>query len=176
MIWRWRIDQTNDTRRALSPPCASQALDMRELDAETLAKYACLWDGSDPGWVVHGHYQDQAAVRILLPEHGVDPHFLKTLRGLFPDIAHEPPAALHARLIATGCFDCGILESPDFHDLQRKCAKAGLRMEMNDRSLILHRLVNERRQSTLHLEEDALAFLLGEEALRRGVPSRHSTN
>jgi hypothetical protein len=56
---------------------------MRELDTETLAKYAYLWDGSDPGWVVCGHYQDQAAVRILLPEQGIDSHFLKILRSLF---------------------------------------------------------------------------------------------
>lgn len=149
---------------------------MRELDAETLAKYAHLWDGSDPGWVVHGHYQHQQAVRILLPEQGVDSHFLKTLRNVLPEIAHESPAMLRARLIAADCFDCGILESRDVHDLRQKCAKAGLRMESRDRSLIRHRLVNERRDSTLHIEDEALAFMLGEEALRRGVPLRHSTN
>lgn len=149
---------------------------MRELDAETLAKYAYLWDGSDPGWVVHGHYQDQATVRILLPEQGIDAYFLKTLRSLFPDIAHESPAALRARLEMTGCFDCGILESRDAHDLGQKCAKVGLRMESQDRSMIRHRIVNVRRNSTLHIEDDVLAFMLGEEALRRGVPSRHSTN
>jgi hypothetical protein len=176
MIWRWRIDPSNDAMRAPNPPRASRALDMRELDAETLAKYAYLWDGSDPGWVVRGHYQHQQAVRILLPEQGVDSHFLKTLRGLLPGMAHESPGSLRARLIATGCLDCGILESRDVHDLRQKCAKAGLRMETRDRSLIRHWLVNERRNSTLHIEDDALVFMLGEEALRRGVPSRHSTN
>lgn len=149
---------------------------MADIDDETLSQFAYLWDGSDPGWVVHGHYQHQSAVRILLPEHGIDLHFLKTLRKLFPDIAHESPGELRARLDMAGCFDCGIMESRDVHALQRKCAEAGIIMASEDRSLITHRLVNERRNTALPIEDAALAFLLGEEALRRGLPSRHSTN
>jgi hypothetical protein len=149
---------------------------MSELDADALSEYAYLWDGSDPGWAVHSHYHHQEAVRILLPENGVDLHFVKTLRSLSPDIAHEPPAALRDRLEIAGCFDCGIMESRDAYALRRKCAEAGIIMASEGCSLVIHRLVNERRNSALLIEDEALAFALGEEALRRGVPSRHSTN
>jgi hypothetical protein len=69
---------------------------MSELDADALSEYAYLWDGSDPGWAVHSHFHHQEAVRILLPENGADLHFVKTLRNVLPEIAHEsPPCSAH---------------------------------------------------------------------------------
>lgn len=149
---------------------------MRELDAETLAKYAYLWDGSDPGWVVMIHIQNQSSIRILAPDDGADARFMKTLRSVVPDLAHENPHSLRARINAAGGYDCGVMDGLVAYELRRKLVAAGLRISSEDRTRISHLFVNEHRNSALIIEDDGLACLIGAEAVLRGMPSRHSTN
>lgn len=148
---------------------------MSDPDAELFSKYAYLWDGSDPGWAVDEHIENRSHVRILLPENGIDARFLNALRRMFPQLAHDAPPALRSRLEATGGFDCGTMDNTNAYALRRKCLAAGLRFDSEDRTLIRHFFINERRNAVLFIDDAMLAIRVGAEAIRRGLPSRIST-
>lgn len=142
---------------------------------DDVARFHRLWDGSEPGWVVHVHHEDAATIWIPIPAEGITPTFFKAVRSLLSGFSAMSTSEFRARLNADGGIATGVLDGMDAEYIYRKGLAAGLALERHDRSLKFYRIFNERTNCTLQIQDDELRCLVAEEAIRRGVRIREST-
>lgn len=59
-----------------------------------LQRFAFLWDGSEPGWVVAEHGESRVRMTVVFAPGKPTLAHLATLRGLVPELARRPVAGL----------------------------------------------------------------------------------
>lgn len=140
-----------------------------------VARFDHLWNGSEPGWVVHVHHDDSATIWIPIPAEGITPAFFKAIRSVLPQYAAMSTSELRTRLVADGGIETDVLDGHDAYDLHLACIRAGLDAERRVRATTSYRLINEATNIAKIIEDDDLNRRVAEEAIRRGLKVREST-
>lgn len=142
---------------------------------ENVEPFARLWNGSEPGWTVHVHREHAATVWVPIPGGELSPSSFRALRALFSEHWAMSTSEFRERLMALGGIESNILDGIDAEDLHQQCGRAGFEAEKRDLSRTFYRLINERTNVSLSIDDDDLNTRVAEEAIRRGLPRREST-
>jgi hypothetical protein len=143
--------------------------------SEDVARFARLWNGSEPGWTVHVHHEHAATVWVPIQANELSPSLFKTMRVLFSEHSAISTSEFRTRIFAVGGLESNRRDGIDALHLHAQCIRAGLTAERRDRSRTFYRLTNERTNTTLSIENEELHQQVAEEAIRRGRPKREST-
>jgi hypothetical protein len=137
--------------------------------------FSQVWNGSDPGWVVVRHVEDREVLQVVFASGTPSPHEMRSLRAVVPALSARPAAEVSASLKGKSEFSLGELESGVARKLRAKCEALGLRVASQGYQVVSHSLVNELSKARLLIEEAAIQQAVVNEAIRQGVPVRHST-
>jgi hypothetical protein len=134
-----------------------------------------LWNGLEPGWVVVRHTEDRARLRVMFSESGPTISEVKSLRAVIPSLAEKSAAMVLASLKEGTEFDLGDFESSAARRLRMECQAQGLRVADQEYQTVHHSLINELSKTFLLIEDTETNEAVAEEAIKRGLPVRHST-
>jgi xanthine/CO dehydrogenase XdhC/CoxF family maturation factor len=141
---------------------------------ESIEKFSSLWDGSEPGWVVVHHSEDREVLHVVFADGGPSVSEVKALRSVVPDLAERAAAEVLALLRGKTEFGLGEFESSSAKVLCKQCKALGLRVASRGYEAISFSLINERSKACLLIEDSATSRDVAEEAMKRGLPIRHS--
>lgn len=142
---------------------------------DDVARFDHLWNGSEPGWVVHVHHDDSATIWIPIPVEGITPAFFKAVRSLLSGFSAMSTSEFRALLLANGGIETDRLDGYDAYDLHLTCIRAGLDAERRVRETASYSLINEATNIVKIIEDHELNRRVAEEAIRRGLKVREST-
>ena len=91
-----------------------------------------------------------------------------------PDLAERAAAEVLALLRGKTEFGLGEFESSSAKVLCKQCKALGLRVASRGYEAISFSLINERSKACLLIEDSATSRDVAEEAMKRGLPIRHS--
>jgi len=140
-----------------------------------LKTYSRLWDGSEPGWTVVRHTEDRERITVVFAQHGATVADVKALRTVIPDRQAKPASVALAELKGRAELSLGDFESQAARALRERCEAVGLRVVCSPHQTARHSLVNERSKRFLLIEDESLSQAVAEEAIKHGLPIRHST-
>ena len=140
-----------------------------------LKSYSRLWDGTEPGWTVVRHTEDRERLTVVFSQGGPTVAEMKALRSVDPALQAKPAAALMAELKGLAALCLGEFESRSARERRQRCDAAGLRIVCDGYQAVNHCLINEQTHMFLLIEDHLIGERVAEEALRQGLPLRHST-
>jgi len=140
-----------------------------------LKAYSRLWDGSEPGWTVVRHTEDRERISVVFAQAGPTIADLKALRTIVPDLQAKTASAALADLKGHAEVLLGEFESQAARVLRKRCESAGLRVVSIPHRTTRDSLVNEQSKRLLLIEDGSLSQAVAQEALKQGLPLRHST-
>ncbi|MBC3919083.1 hypothetical protein H8L32_16450 [Undibacterium sp. CY18W] len=132
-----------------------------------------VWNGTEPGWVVHCHIRNLQCLEIVFTDTGPTLTDIKALRVVVPGFADKPPGEILALLRKAKRFPLGEHESSYARKLIQLCVAHGLQVDSNGGQLVLYRLVNQISKRDLMINDD-ISCLVAEEAIRQGLRVIHS--
>ena len=142
---------------------------------DDVARFDHLWNGSEPGWVVHVHHDDSATIWIPIPAEGITPAFFNAVRSVLPGYSAMSTSEFRARLLGNGGIETDRLAGHDAYALHRTCIRAGLDAERRVCATTSYLLIHEEMKIARIIEDDDLNRRVAEEAIRRGLDVREST-
>jgi hypothetical protein len=142
---------------------------------DDLAQFAHVWNGSEPGWVVHVHHDDSATIWIPILAEGITPAFFKAVRSVLSGYSAMSTSEFRARLLADGGIETERLDGYDACDLHLTSIRAGLDAERRVCATTSYLLIHEEMKIAKIIEDDDLNRRVAEEAIRRGLEVREST-
>ena len=143
---------------------------------KTSEDFSRLWNGSEPGWVVVRHTEDRERLQVVFANNGgpTVPE-VKALRSVIPALAKQSASEVLANLRGTSELSLGEHESSAARKLRSQCEELGLRVNGQAHQAVSHSLINELLKVYLVIEDAATCSAIAEEAIKRGLPIRHST-
>ncbi|UOV09001.1 hypothetical protein MUU77_01385 [Pseudoxanthomonas sp. F37] len=138
-----------------------------------LSDFKYIWDGTDPGWVVHRRTEDREHLSIVFPD-GADLLDLKAMRAVLPELAAASAVDVMA-LNGALSFDLGEHESSIARRLKELCASRQLTIRSEAQQFVRYGVVNELRRVYCIIEDNELNRAVAEHAIHQGVPVREST-
>lgn len=150
-----------------APPLINQSMDLKA--------YSRLWDGSEPGWTVVRHTMDRERISVVFTQAGPTIADIKALRTVVPDLQAKTASAALADLKGRTEVLLGEFESRVARVLRKRCESAGLRVVSSPNPTTSDSLINEQSKMFLLIEDSSLSQAVAQEALRQGLPLRHST-
>ncbi|MGN6151358.1 MAG: hypothetical protein ACTHOH_05020 [Lysobacteraceae bacterium] len=142
---------------------------------DDLAQFARVWNGSEPGWVVHVHHDDSATIWIPIPAEGITPAFFKAVRSVLPGYSVMSTSEFRARLLANGGIETERLDGYNAYDHHLRFIRAVHDAERRVRATTSCLLIHEEMKIAKIIEDDDLNRRVAEEAIRRGLEVREST-
>ncbi|MBB5205378.1 hypothetical protein HNQ51_002697 [Inhella inkyongensis] len=136
--------------------------------------YSRLWDGSEPGWVVVRHTEDREALHVVFSRSGPTMFEIKALRSVIPTLAEKRAIEVLASFKGMLEFSVGEFESSAARKLRRQFETAGLQVASKAYRVVSHSLINELSKVYLLIEDAAKSEEVAEEAIKQGLPIRHS--
>jgi hypothetical protein len=138
------------------------------------ASYEHLWNGAETGWVVHRHLESRVEVTVVFGEQGASMQDVRALRSAVPQYGAQ--SAMGALLSIRGkkSLVLGDFESREARELKQQCESMGLRIHGRGYQLTSDSLINETTRMHLLIEDEAVQRIVVQEALRHGLPLRHS--
>ena len=121
-----------------------------QIAASETNPHSCPWDSGQSGWAY------------------VKPSHLKLFYG-------DDKAAALADLKGRAEVMLGEFESRVARVLRKRCESAGLRVVSSPNPTTSDSLINEQSKMFLLIEDSSLSQAVAQEALRQGLPLRHST-
>lgn len=140
----------------------------------TTENFSRLWNGSEPGWVVVRQTEDREVLQVIFPSSTPTLLEVKALRAVLPALSEKPAADVLLALKGMSAFSLGELESSAARKLRKQCEKLGLQVVSQGYQAVSHSLINELSKVYLHIEDAATSQAVAEEAIKRGLPVRHS--
>ena len=140
-----------------------------------IENFTRLWSGSEPGWVVVRHTEDRELLEVVFHSSTASLQEVKALRTVVPALSEKPAAEVMAALKGKAKFSLGELESNAARSLRKQCETLGLRVVGQSYQAVSHSLINELSKAYLLIEDAATNQLVAEEAIKQGLPLRHST-
>lgn len=168
------IDTEPKTQKAASLPldCGPFIFTLGRMT--TAEGFSHLWNGSEPGWVVVRHTEDREKLRVLFSKNGPTISEVKSLRTVIAVLGEKPAAEVLATLKGLPEFGLGELESSAARKLRTQCEARGLRVATQAYQVVSHSLINELSKVFLLIEDSATNEAVAEEAIKQGLPVRHS--
>lgn len=140
-----------------------------------LNAYSRLWDGSEPGWTVVRRTEDRERISIVFAQDGPTIADIKALRTVVPDLQAKTASAALADLKGHAEVLLGEFESQAARVLRKRCESAGLRVVSSPHRTTRDSLINEQLKKFLLIEDGPLSQAVAKEAIKQGLPLRHST-
>lgn len=140
-----------------------------------LKNYSRLWDGSEPGWTVVRHTEDRERITVVFAQEGATVAEMKALRSVDPSLQAKPAVTVLAELKGQTELSLGEFESRAARELRKRCETAGLRVVFSPCQAVNHCLINEQTKIFFLIEDHSIGEMVAEEAIRQGLPVRHST-
>ena len=137
--------------------------------------YARLWNGNEPGWVVVRHTEDRVKLHVEFSDDGPTIQELKALRLAVPRLAQQAATEVLRAVKGKPVYFLGELESGAARKLREQCESLGLRVAAHGHTATCYNLVNEQTNRFLLIEDSATLQAVAEEAIKQGLPVRHST-
>ena len=137
--------------------------------------FSRLWNGTEPGWVVVRHVEDRETLAVHFTSCTPSIPEVKALRTVAPARLGNPAAEVLASLKGKSVFSLGELESNAARRLREQCEAVGLQVVGQGHQAVRYRIINELTKVALLIENAATNRAVAEEAIKRGVPVRHST-
>ena len=141
---------------------------------KTVENFSHLWNGAEPGWVVVRHMEDREKLQVLFAISGPTLSEVKALRAVAPAFKDKPSGEVFAQLKGLPEFSLGEFESTAARKLRAQCEAHNLHVVSHAYQATSHSLINELSKIFLLIEDDAMSGAVTEEAIRQGLPIRHS--
>lgn len=139
----------------------------------SIERYSYLWDGSEPGWVLHRLNHQVVSLTLLFERSEPSVCEMKAIRLSVPAYHEMSVSPAVAELRGKRSINLGEFESREARQIAEACRKQGLAVHEDtvDKSGFL--MCNEKTNMCLLIEDDRLSEAVKDEALRRGIPVRH---
>ena len=138
-----------------------------------LSSFKYIWDGTDPGWVVHRHTEDREHLSVVFPE-GAELRDLKAMRAVLPELAAASAADVMA-LRGALSVDLGEHESAIARQLKELRTSQQLTIRSEAQRFVRYGILNELRRVYCIIEDNELNRAVAEHAIHQEVPVREST-
>ena len=135
-----------------------------------------FWNGSDPGWVVLRHIENQVSTSIEFGATGPSARDIQALR-LCVDRYRDLPASVALRELANvHVLDLGTQESTSARKLLLRLEAEGLRVIQRGEQVVSDIMFNELTNMAAVIEDELVARQVIQDALANGVVVRHVEN
>lgn len=140
-----------------------------------LKAYSHLWDGSEPGWTVVRHTEDRERLSVVFAQDGATIADIKALRTVVPELKAKAASAALAELKGHSELLLGEFESRIARAVRERCETLGLRVVSSPHRTVRDSLISEQSKRFLLIEDGSVSQAVAQEAIRQGLPLRHST-
>lgn len=151
-----------------APPLSNEYMNLKA--------YSRLWDGSEPGWTVVRHTRDRERISVVFAQNGATIADIKALRTVVSDLQAKTASEALAELKGHAEVLLGEFESRAARALRERCETVGLRVVSHPLRTTRDSLINEQSKRFLLIEDDSLGQAVAQEAIKQGLPLRHSTS
>ena len=138
------------------------------------ASYEHLWNGAETGWVVHRHLESRVEVSVVFGDQGASMQDVRALRSVVPRYGAQSAMGTLLAIRGKKSLVLGDFESREARELKQHCESAGLRVHERAYELTSDSLINETTKIYLLIEDEVVQRRVVQEALRHGLPGRHS--
>lgn len=140
---------------------------------ETIEHYRYLWDGTHPEWVLLRLNHRTVSLTLSFGPSGPNLNEIAGVRRAVPAYAALSSSEAFAKLRGRSLVELGEFESSEARRITKICRMNGCQVleHVQDRSGFLP--LNEKTNTCLVIEDEALSKEVCEEALKHGVRVRH---
>ncbi|WP_061287636.1 hypothetical protein [Delftia tsuruhatensis] len=140
------------------------------------AEYSCIWDGTEPGWVVLEHTRDEAEVLVAFGVDGPTLAEIKALRSVSAFLKTLPAADVLNQLRGLRSFSLGVHESRVARKLLLDCQSMGLKVSDLPAQEVHRSLINTLTKRFLLIEDEQACRAVVADAIANGLQIVHSQN
>lgn len=135
--------------------------------------FSHLWDGTDLGWVLVQTYKQTIQLSLVFQDGDPSVQDVKAARKVIPFLASLSAKEALSHLRGKASFDIGEFDSREARSIVHACRALDLSIieHVHDKSTCF--FLNEIKNTVAVIEDTLLHHKVVEEALRRGLPTRH---